>query len=141
MKNQRKILVAEDDGNDVFLLRHAFDVVGLLHTIIDVPDGQLAVDYLSAKSPYSDRSQYPLPNLLLLDLKMPKMSGFEILSWLRSQPAFSKLPVVVWSSSVLEEDKNKALSLGAKEYFLKPSSAEEWVKFASELDGQWITRT
>ena len=138
MKNQLMILLAEDDGNDVFLLRHTFKGAGLAHAIVDVPDGQVAVDYLSAEPPYSDRLQYPLPNLVLLDLKMPRMSGFDVLSWLRSQPAFSKLPVVVWSNSVLEEDKQRVLNLGANAYFSKPSRSEEWSKFAYELDAKWI---
>jgi len=95
------ILVAEDDENDVFFLRRAFLKAGLANPLVAACDGQAAVDYLEGTGVYADRKSYPLPGLLLLDLKMPRKSGLEVLTWLRERPELSQIPVVVLSSSVL----------------------------------------
>jgi CheY-like chemotaxis protein len=85
-----------------------------------VYDGEQATDYLSGNGKYSDRSQHPFPKLVLLDLRMPRVDGFEFLEWKRKQPHLAELPVVVWSSSDLPSDMEKAAALGASDYIVKP---------------------
>src|SRR5258705_12916203 len=97
MDNAKHVLVADDDENDVFLLRRAFQKAGLPHTLIHVRDGQEAINYLSGKT--SNNAKQTKPNLLLLDLKMPFVDGFDVLRWLQTCPERISLPVVVLSSS------------------------------------------
>src|SRR6266404_306053 len=122
------VLLAEDAGAEVDLLRWAFRKAGLPNHIIDVPDGAAVIEYLKGTTPFSDRAQYPFPRLLLLDLKMPKVDGFEVLAWLRTRLEFSSLPVVVLSSSVFQADSQKAIALGAREFLTKPYDIKALVK-------------
>src|SRR5438552_16675097 len=110
------VLIADDDSNDIFFLRRAFKKAGLAHPVLDVHDGERAIHYLSGHENYADRSRFPLPALLFLDLKMPKVSGFEVLQWLHQQKEFPDLKVVVLSSSGLQSDIQRAKDLGAHEY-------------------------
>src|SRR6266404_160025 len=98
----RCILVAEDDADDVFLLRRATRKAGLSHRVFDVVDGTMVISYLGGEPPFDNRLDYPFPDLLLLDLKMPKMNGFDVLAWLKGRPDMGSLPVVVLSSSSVE---------------------------------------
>jgi CheY-like chemotaxis protein len=86
-----------------------------------VVNGQEAVDYLAGNPPFTDRDSFPLPSLVLLDLNLPLVSGLEVLQWIREQPQFESLPVVIFSASALESDQQKARQLGANDYILKPS--------------------
>ena len=133
MKTQLTVLVAEDDANDVFLLRRAFMSAELNLNLAHVPNGREAVDYLRGVRPYCDRAVYPLPELLLTDLNMPLMNGLELLSWLRNQLQLSWLPAVVLSSSGLGTDRAKALQLGASAYYTKPPRFSELVGVAREI--------
>src|SRR5260370_26086779 len=121
MKAIKCILVAEDEEDDVYFLRRAFERTGCGHKLVHERDGQVAIEYLLGEAPFSDRSQHPLPDLLLLDLKMPKMDGFEVLAAIRSQAALQELPVVILSSSALAADIATASKLGASDYIVKPS--------------------
>src|SRR6478736_75172 len=125
MSRNRTILVADDDQNDVFFLRRAFQKSGFAHLVMHVMDGQEAIDYLRGESDYSDRSRFPLPSLLLLDLKMPKVDGFDVLTWLKGRSELKEIPVVVLSSSSREDDIQRARSLGANDYLVKPSDFEQ----------------
>src|SRR6266481_1426805 len=116
ISNARHVLVADDDENDVLLLRRAFQKAGLSHTIVHVKDGEEVINYLAAVG----ANAKPSPNLLLLDLNMPRLDGFDVLEWLRNRPERLPVPVVVLSSSVLPKDKEKAETLGAHEYLVKP---------------------
>jgi CheY-like chemotaxis protein len=129
----RPILAAEDEENDRFILKLAFDQAKLSHPLVTVRDGQECVDYLNGAAAYADRAMHPLPGLLLLDLKMPRMHGFEVLEWLATQPQFKDLPVFVLSSSSDDSDIQKARQLGAWDYFIKPHDLSDLVKILHRL--------
>jgi CheY-like chemotaxis protein len=132
------ILVAEDEETDAMLLRWAFEKVGLPYRLIVVRDGQEAVDYLSGESGYADRVLHPLPCLLVLDLKMPRMSGFDVLAWLDKRPQFQDLPRIVLSSSSYESDIERARELGAWDFRTKPHVLHEFVQLVRELHVRWL---
>jgi len=134
------ILVADDDENDFIILRRAFQRAGLSHRLIHVRDGEAAMDYLSARGAYQDRAQYPNPNLLLLDLKMPRVNGFDVLAWLQSQKELHSLCVVVLSASQLEADKKTAAEMGAHDYRTKPHDFDDLIDLARDLDARWISQ-
>jgi CheY-like chemotaxis protein len=138
MEGAHTILVAEDDANDIFFLRRAFQKAEVKCQIIDVPNGQEAIEYLQGKPPYDNRADYPLPQLLLLDLKMPLMSGFDVLEWLQRRPELADLPALVLSSSAHEEDVARAQRLGARNYHVKPSDLTQLTQLARELGTKWL---
>ena len=133
------ILLAEDQPEDVILLRLALETAGLPNPLFSVCDGQDAVDYLNGNGPYADRETYPLPSLLLLDLKMPIMDGFEVLTWLQSSPRFDDIVIVVLSSSNIEIDVQRAKRLGADDYQIKPNNHSDLVKIMRELHVRWLS--
>ena len=138
-KSEKCILIAEDDKNDLFLLRLAFQKAAVSHQLKHAPDGQVAFDYLTGNEPFSDRDEYPFPDLLLLDLKMPRLDGFDLLRLLRSHPRLSSLPVVVLSSSILEKDIQLAKELGAREYLVKPTLLDDYRKLVLGLHDRWLS--
>src|SRR5688572_4493429 len=111
------ILAAEDEETDGFILRLAFEQAGIRNPLTILRDGHQVVDYLSGVPPYDDRARHPLPAVLTLDLKMPRMNGFDVLAWLRTRPEFQELPAVVISSSSDAADIKRAVELGARDYF------------------------
>ena len=131
ISNARYVLVADDDENDVFLLRRAFQKAGLPHTLIHVRDGQEAINYLSGKN-------HAKLKLFLLDLKMPLVDGFDVLLWLRARLDPICLPVVVLSSSSLPDDKNRAKELGANDYLAKPTGPDDLMTLVKGLDDRWL---
>ena len=131
------ILVAEDEPHDVFFIKRAFADAGLTTLIQVVKDGQEAIDYISASPPFENRREHPLPDLLLLDLKMPRLNGFDVLTWLRKQPGLKRLPVVIFSSSTQYEDVNRAYDLGANSYLPKKAGSPELLKLVEQIDGYW----
>ncbi len=143
MLNDQIILLAEDDSNDVLLIQRAFQKAGLRNILKTVGDGDQAIDYLRGKGAYSNREQYPLPFLLLLDLKMPGTDGFEVLEWLRNEPRLKRLLVVVLTSSNLQADVDRAYELGANSYLVKPVSFDEMVHLIQRFEAYWseINRT
>ena len=108
------ILLADDSDDDVFLIRRTLQTANIINPLRVVHDGEQALAYLKGEPPYHDREAYPLPELLLLDLKMPRVDGFQVLAWLRQQPEWRKLPVAVLTSSTDVRDANAAFALGAK---------------------------
>ncbi|MEY2427674.1 MAG: hypothetical protein QOJ40_559 [Verrucomicrobiota bacterium] len=138
MPEPATILVAEDDENDIVILSYAFKQAGLPHSLERVSDGEAAIRYLKGEGAYANRAKFPLPDLLLLDLKMPKVSGFEVLAWLQTQPALDDIPVVVLSGSELEEDKLETAKLGANAFHTKPNDFRKAVKLVQELDARWL---
>lgn len=132
------ILVAEDEESDRMILGLAFRKAQLRHPLALVCDGQEAVDYLSGHGCFSDRSAHPLPALIVLDLKMPRMTGFDVLAWLAPHPELKQLPAVVLSSSADESDVARARQLGAREYFVKPHSLADLTAIARTLQERWL---
>jgi CheY-like chemotaxis protein len=132
------ILLAEDDENDIFLMGRAFDRAGIPNRLFVVRNGQEAIDYLSGNGDYGQRNQFPLPGLMLLDLKMPWMDGFDVLNWLRTQPQFDTLPVVVLTSSKLQSDVDKSRQLGVYDYRVKPHGFEDLVRLLDDVRKCWL---
>jgi CheY-like chemotaxis protein len=127
----RTVLVAEDEDDDVVFLKRAVAHVGLGISVITVPDGEEAIFYLTGVPPYDDRAKYPLPSLVVLDLKMPRKSGLEVLQWMHENPGAVKVPVVVLSGSLYGGERQEALRLGAAGFFNKavePDDLEQTVK-------------
>jgi CheY-like chemotaxis protein len=135
------ILQVEDDENDIFLLRHAFTRAGITHPLHTVTNGQQAMDYLSGVPPYDDRRLYPLPCLVLLDLKLPLVSGLEVLKWIRAQSALRTLIVIAFTSSANPHDVECAYHLGVNAFVVKPPDAHRRLEFARMLHGWWLTFT
>jgi CheY-like chemotaxis protein len=131
------LLVAEDDENDVLLMKISVEKAGLPNPLMIAGDGQEVVDYLQGNPPFNDRVVFPPPGLLVLDLKMPRMNGFEVLAWLAEHPEF-KLPVVVLSSSDREEDVRAAFRMGALDYFVKPPSRKQLTELLLDLSARWL---
>ena len=134
----QSILLAEDEETDVMMFRLALEKTKFTYRVAVVHDGQDAIDYLAGRPPYGDRGQHPLPGLLVLDLKMPRMTGFDVLSWLRDRPEFSQLPTVVLSSSSYPQDIQSAAQLGAREYFIKPHSISQLATLVQSAIQRWL---
>jgi CheY-like chemotaxis protein len=134
--NDMVILLAEDDPNDVFFMRRALTKAGINLPLHVVRNGQEALEYLAGLGKFGDRAEHPLPSLLLLDLKMPFVDGFEVLGWARSQPALKQLPVVVLTSSAEDRDRQRTAELGANAYFVKPPTPEMVEEIMEFLDRQ-----
>jgi CheY-like chemotaxis protein len=132
------ILLAEDDKNDIFLMRRAFDSAGFQNPLFVVHNGQEVIDYLSGTGSYAERLEAPLPGLLLLDLKMPLMDGFDVLRWLRARPEFDTLPVVILSSSKLDSDVGNSRALGVYDYRIKPHRFEDLVRLLEDVRQCWL---
>ncbi len=132
------ILLVEDEPNDVFLFERAFKKLNLSGNLQIVSDGEAAIAYLTGEGKYEDREKFPIPSLILLDLKLPRISGLEILSWLRQQPGLKRLLVVVLSSSKETIDINRAYDLGANSYLVKPVAFGTLVNIVKTLDLYWL---
>ena len=135
----KPILVVEDDPNDVFLLQRTFrrnNLTGELHVVANVDE---AMGYLAGDGKYHDRNEFPFPLLMLLDLKLPGKSGFDLLGWLRKQQGLCRLPVVVLTSSAHSEDVNRAFDLGANSYLVKDPDPAGFLDLTKLLDLYWLT--
>jgi CheY-like chemotaxis protein len=127
------ILLVDDNPHDVVLIRLAFRRVGIIDIIQLVKDGAEAMQYIQGEGAYADRHQFPVPTLILLDLKMPQTSGFDVLQWIREQPELANVIVVVMTGSKNDEDIERAYALGANSYLVKPTRFEEMVKMMESL--------
>jgi CheY-like chemotaxis protein len=138
MNNHGTILLAEDDENDILLFRRAFAKASVPNPVIVVKDGEGAIEYLSGAGVYSDRNRYPFPSLLITDLKMPRLTGFDVLAWLRNQAKPLDLKTIVLTSSVDEADKRRAFDLGARAYLVKPVGHDGLVELALQIKDRWL---
>lgn len=119
------ILYVENDDNDIFFFHRAVKRIGFADRFEAVRNGRQAVAYLQGDGPFADRQRYPVPHLLAVDLKMPEMSGIDVLRWVRAQPAFATLPVLLLSSSTQPSDIADARRHGANAYAVKPGTPLE----------------
>lgn len=119
MKPPVTVLLAEDNEDDLFLTKRVLDKAGI-GPVLHVENGKEARDYLAGQGPYHDRTRYPLPDVVLLDLKMPLLTGHEVLEWLRSRPEFRDLKAYVLTSSDEERDRTRVEKAGIQGYFVKP---------------------
>jgi CheY-like chemotaxis protein len=133
------ILLVEDEPIDALLMRRAFAKANLPQRLEIVSDGTEAVAYLAGRDRYADRDRYPLPVLLLLDLKLPTMSGFEVLEWIRSQSGLKRLPVVVLTSSRESADVNRSYELGANSFLVKPVAFDALLRVVGTLTSYWMS--
>jgi two-component system response regulator len=135
------ILHVDDDENDAILFQRACERAGLPAQTFRVDAADVAKAYLLGEGIYGDRARYPLPQIVVLDLKMPRMDGFEFLKWLRHAEGLASLPVLVFTASVSREDKSRAIAEGANSYFIKPASFDALVKmvegFGIPNEGRW----
>ena len=134
----RTILLAEDNPDDVLLIQRAFRKARLPYPLHQVGNGEEAINYLDGKGIYANRQQHPLPGLLLLDLKLPRTSGMEVLAWLKAQPGLAQLPVVVFTSSREDTDIQRAYELGANSYLVKPVSFDALLEMVQTLGLYWL---
>jgi len=133
-KERTTILLAEDNPDDIVLIQAAFKQAGSPYRLEVVRNGAEAIQYLAGEGPYSDRTRYPQPFLLLLDLKMPVKTGFEVLEWIRKQPALDRLLVVILSGSNISADLWKADQLGTNSYLVKAGPYKQLVFFLQSLN-------
>jgi len=132
------ILLAEDDPNDVLSVQRAFQRNYVANPVQVVRDGEEALAYLSGQAPFADRERHPLPVLMLMDLKMPRKSGLEVLEWVRRQPGLKRLPIIVLTSSNQSPDINRAYELGANSYLVKPAGFDSLLDLVKNLDMYWL---
>lgn len=138
MADQAVFLLVEDSENDIALIQRAFAQSQMLNPVVVVKNGEEAMAYFMGIGPYKNRAEFPLPSLVLLDLKLPGMSGIEFLKWLRQQPGMSTTRVVVLTSSNLTRDVNDAYQAGANSFLVKPVDFEMFAQIAAALSGYWL---
>ena len=136
----KPVLYADDDRDDVFFMRHAWETLAIPNPLLDVSDGQAAIDYLAGKAPFDDRQKYPLPCLLLLDLNMPRKNGFEVLHWIRHHPQFKTLKVVIVSGSNVASDRDTAQELGLTDYVVKTTGVSPLIELLRAKKELWLSQ-
>lgn len=137
--SQATILLAEDEVNDVFLMERAFRKAKLLNPLKVVSDGEEAIAYLNGDGRFADRREFPLPILVLLDLKLPRRTGLDVLEWIRSQNStLRRVPVVILTSSKQSVDVNRAYDLGANSYLVKPVDFDGLLSMVKALEMYWF---
>ncbi len=134
------ILLVEDSADDRLFMSRAFAKAGMASALQMVSDGRNAIAYLSGEGSYADRAIYPLPRLVLLDLKMRQISGFDVLKWIREQPAFLGLIVVMLTSSDHSSDIRKSYALGANSFLSKPGAPEELTELVRDVVNYWMKK-
>ena len=132
------VLLVEDNPSDVFIVQRIFQKFNLRGSIQVASDGDEAIDYLSGTGKYSNREQFPLPAVVLLDLKLPRRSGFEVLEWLKAQPILGRLPVVVLTSSKQPSDINQAYDRGANSYLVKTVNPRDSEDLGKIIHHYWL---
>jgi CheY-like chemotaxis protein len=135
--NVVSILVADDDAQDTMLVQLAVERASLSLRLDTVKDGEEAIDYLMGRARYADRQAHPFPSLMLLDLKMPRLSGFDVLDFVRRQPGLRQLPIVIFSSSDDPKDIRRAYDSGANSYLCKPHSNDDLSALLRALEEYW----
>lgn len=138
MPDSAVFLLVEDNPDDVVLIRRAFHKAKVLNPLHVVTSGEEAIEYLGGTGRYAVRAEYPLPNLVLLDIKMPRVDGFEVLKWIRGQTGLRGMRVVMLTSSDEMRDVNAAYQLGANSFLVKPVDFERFVEITQAISGYWL---
>jgi CheY-like chemotaxis protein len=133
MERESVVLIVDDDENDLLLMQRALAKASIFGQVMVVRAGEEAIDYLSGEGKYGDRKLYPLPSLMLLDLKMPMVDGFDVLAWCRERGHGRSLPIVVMSSSNHDSDIARAMALGATSFRTKPNDFQQLVAIARDV--------
>ncbi len=139
MKKSAVILLVEDNRMDVELTLDAFREAKLVNTIHVASSGQQALDYLFGRTQYTDRKTFPLPSLVLLDLKLPGIDGFEVLRQIKASAIIKRIPVIILTSSKEEGDRALSYDNGANSYLVKPVSFEGFLDVVRKIEGYWIS--
>lgn len=134
----RTILHAEDDENDAFFLRRTLLKLGVTNSLTQVPDGEVALHYIKGIGSYSDREKHPFPCLLITDLKMPILSGFDLLAEIKDMLESKQLRAIVLTASVAESDKERCLQLGASGCYVKPPDFSRLIAVAAQIKESWL---
>jgi len=134
----RTILIIEDESADAALLLRGFEKAQVLNPVVHLTNGDDALRYLAGKGQYADRKKYPLPALMLLDLKLPGMTGIQLLQWMRVQGEIKRIPVVVLTSDENPDTINAAYDLGANSYLVKPGNAAEINRMVQTIQRYWM---
>ena len=133
MNEQQTLLLVDDSEDDIDLMRSAFKIAAFNWPVHVAHNGEEAIAYLKGESPYRDRNTFPLPAVMLLDLNMPMKNGFDVLTWVRSQPGLKRLTVVVLTASMRREDVEHAFDLGANAFLVKPGAMEDLIAMMRSL--------
>jgi CheY-like chemotaxis protein len=136
----KTILLAEDNANDALFFRFALEKAGLNYPLEVLYDGELTLQYLKGAGPYGDRERFPMPSLLVLDINMPKVGGFEVLTWVRQQPQLERLPVIVLTASVFSSTVTTAYILGANSFLTKPENLTDFSAAVKQMCDFWLPR-
>lgn len=140
ISTEKILLLIEDDPADARLIQRAFEKALVGVRVTRLPNGDDAVAYLSGETPFDNRNSYPLPAVILLDIKLPRRSGFEILRWLRSRKdGLHRIPVVMLTSSRHSVDVDRAYDLGANSYLTKPDNNDQLTKMLAAFDRYWMS--
>jgi CheY-like chemotaxis protein len=140
VRGEKPILLVDDSEHDLLFMKYALDKCDLGHRVISLHDGRDAIEYLTHALSGSDPERYPLPCLVITDVKMPRVDGLGLLAWMRAQPGLESVPKLVLSSSGEDSDRNRAEALGCSAYFVKPTKLQSLVKLVEELGPIWIER-
>jgi CheY-like chemotaxis protein len=135
---QSLILVVDDREDDILMMKRAFTKAKVLNPIQVVYSGEDAIAYFKGEGRFSNRTEFPLPDLILLDLKMPGLDGFDVIRWIKSQPDLRALRIVVLTSSDAIIDVNLAYQLGANSFLVKPVEFQKFVEVSQAINGYWL---
>ena len=138
MTSNRTILLVEDNADDVFLMERALRAARIVNPMIVVESGQEAMDYLSGAGNFADRSAYPLPAVMFLDLKLPFVYGHDVLAWIRQRREFESLIVIILTSSNEARDLSRCYALGANSYLVKPPTPDQIKAMAKAFQWDWL---
>lgn len=127
------LLIVDDCESDIFLVRRALKKAQVTCPVQEARNGEIAIDYLSGTGVFGNRHEYPMPGLMLLDLNMPMKNGFDVLEWVRSYPALNALVVIVTTASLRSEDVERAFTLKANSYLVKPSNMDALVNMVRSI--------
>ncbi len=139
MEKPAELLLVDDNPMDVILTLDAFNEAKLKNHINVARNGQEALDYLFGRDKFADREIFPVPSLILLDLKMPGIDGFEVLRQIKNAELLKRIPVIILTSSKDEGDRALSYDIGANSYLLKPVSFDGFIDVVKKIDDYWFS--